>query len=106
MVAIHDRGAETIFARQRELPVLDVEEAAEIAGIHTLREELVAEAKIQSEPVCDFPIVLHEAAGVKGALPAPIEHRGHIRCFGRWVSEQEVRERQTRPRRIRTGSEG
>ena len=96
VIAIHNRARVAVLAGQRVLPVLDVEEAAEIARIHRLREELVAQAEIQREPAGDLPIVLHEAAGIDGALAAPVEHRRALDEAR--VSEQKIGETAGRTR--------
>ena len=47
MVAVDNGAAVAVLAGQRVLPVLDVEQAAEIARVHGLREQFVAQAEIQ-----------------------------------------------------------
>ena len=94
MVAIHDGAGETVLAGQRILAGLDVEEASEIAGIHRLREEFVAQSQVERQFPADFPVVLHEAACIKAALPSPIEHGSAL--HETWISQQEIGERQPR----------
>lgn len=42
VIALYDRGAETIPARKRKCPILDVKEAAEISSVYTLGEEFIS----------------------------------------------------------------
>src|ERR1700733_14197246 len=101
MIALHDRPAVTALARQREGSGGDVEETAHITGIHRLREKVVAESYIESQALGDLPIVLHKPGGGDGTLVAPLEHGRAGDAGG--VSKQEIRVRQARSRRIRTG---
>src|ERR1700674_4678683 len=103
MIGIDDRATVPVLAGQRVLSVLHVKETAEIPAVHRLCEQFVAETQIQRELPSNFPVILHEAAEVKGALPAPIQHRRSLREG--WVPKQKIGERQSRAGRVGAGSE-
>ena len=93
MIAIHDRAAVSVLAGQRVLAILNVEQTAEIARIHRLGEQLIAQAQVHGKFCRQLPIVLYEAAEVNAALASPIQHGCSLREAR--IAQQKIGERQS-----------
>ena len=95
-MAVHDGAGESRLSGNDKLAGGGVEQRAAIAGIHRLREQLVAQSEIQRQPRADSPVVLEIRAGIDVAQARPVGQFGPGEL--RRISHQEIRQRRARIR--------